>query len=255
MPMDMPPAIYAQVQSSAQVSIINTVNFREQPKLDSKVDGYIKAGNQVTLLEVVNKYWLKIKYDGKVGFVSVHFTNYNPVAHQPVPSAPATPPVAPAPAPIAPAPVVVVPVVAPAPPVAPVEPAAPVAPVVNDKSQAIIDTAKSLIGVTHYAFGVNQAPTLLDCSSYTKYVFGENGISLPWGSRLQSNKGSFVNKSDLQVGDLVFFTVGSSTGIGHVGIYIGNGQFINNLPNVGVVIRNMDSAYWTSHYVTARRVL
>lgn len=113
-----------------------------------------------------------------------------------------------------------------------------------------------LKGITHYKYGVNQAPTLLDCSSFTKYVFGKEGISLKWGTRYQKDAGTFVDKSKLQRGDLVFFRVGSSTSIGHVGIYIGNGQFIHNSPSFdGVGTSSLTTGYWSTRYVTARRVL
>lgn len=97
----------------------------------------------------------------------------------------------------------------------------------------------------------------MDCSAFTKYVFGLEGISIPWGSRVQKDKGVYVGRANPQKGDLVSFRVGSSASIGHVGIYIGNGQMIHNSPSNKdwVGITSIDSGYWNSRYVMARRVL
>ncbi|TVY08919.1 NlpC/P60 family protein [Paenibacillus cremeus] len=120
----------------------------------------------------------------------------------------------------------------------------------------IVNTALSYQGKVKYVFGArDQQRLIFDCSSYTQYMFQLNGVSLPWGSKAQSHVGSYVPKSQLQPGDLVMFSVSTPGQINHVGIYIGNGQFINNLPHKGVTISNLNSSYWTSHYITARRVL
>lgn len=126
----------------------------------------------------------------------------------------------------------------------------------SEKAERIIERAKSLTGITHYAYGVNQAPALLDCSSFTKYVYGLEGVSLKWGTAYQKDAGTYVSKSALRPGDLVFFRVGSSASIGHVGIYMGDGRMIHNSPSAdGVQIISITSGYWKDRYVTARRVL
>ena len=79
------------------------------------------------------------------------------------------------------------------------------------------------------------------------------GISIPRTSLEQSRSGKSVSKSDLQVGDLVFFKT-TSAPVGHVGMYIGNGQFIH-APNKSkpVKIDSLSSSYYSSRYVNARR--
>ncbi|WP_052487993.1 C40 family peptidase, partial [Gordoniibacillus kamchatkensis] len=125
----------------------------------------------------------------------------------------------------------------------------------NGVNNNIVNTAKSFIGRVTYQFGTrDQSRLIFDCSSYTQYVFQLNGIHIPWGSRAQAQIGSFVPRDQLQPGDLVMFSVSTPGQINHVGIYIGNGQFINNLPHRGVIISDMNSSYWNSHYITARRV-
>ncbi|QHW35398.1 C40 family peptidase [Paenibacillus rhizovicinus] len=119
----------------------------------------------------------------------------------------------------------------------------------------IVSTAKSFQGRVKYVFGArDQSRLIFDCSSFTQYIFQLNGKSIPWGSKAQGSSGSAISKSSLQAGDLVFFSVNTPGQINHVGIYMGNGQFIHNLPNEGVIISDFNSSYWTSHYIKARRV-
>ena len=125
------------------------------------------------------------------------------------------------------------------------------------KAANIISFAKSLRGKVTYKFNVNNPSRLIfDCSSFTKYVFASQGVSLTWGSKAQSKQGTYVSKSNLKAGDLIFFSVSTKGQINHVGIYIGNGQFIHNtIGNSfnGVLISNLSS--YSNRYITARRVL
>ena len=117
-----------------------------------------------------------------------------------------------------------------------------------------VNVATSYIGKVKYSFGTRDINKLIfDCSSFTQFVFKKNGISIPWGSKAQAKFGLPVSsKSHLAIGDLVFFSVSTPGQINHVGIYTGNGKFIHNLPNKGVIISDLSSAYWTSKYITAR---
>ena len=79
------------------------------------------------------------------------------------------------------------------------------------------------------------------------------GISIPRTSLEQSRSGKAVSKSDLQPGDLVFFKT-TSAPVGHVGMYVGNGQFIH-APNKSKPVKydSLSSSYYSSRYVNARR--
>ncbi|GIQ64575.1 hypothetical protein PACILC2_31430 [Paenibacillus cisolokensis] len=77
------------------------------------------------------------------------------------------------------------------------------------------------------------------------------GINLPRTSKAQSKVGKYVSKSNLKVGDLVFFY----SPIHHVGIYIGNGKIIHTYGDPGVTISTIKSGWWSKNYTTARRVL
>lgn len=120
----------------------------------------------------------------------------------------------------------------------------------------IILDAEKYLG-TPYLFGAKYGQTdTFDCSSFVKTVFAQNGYSLPRVSRNQANEGTYISKSNLKVGDLVFFTTKDSGGkIGHVGIYSGDGMMIHTYGEGGVKYSTIEKGWWKDHYVTARRIL
>lgn len=128
----------------------------------------------------------------------------------------------------------------------------PPAPTQSSKGSAIIATGKQYLGVK-YVYG-GTTPSGFDCSGFTQYVFAKNGISLPRISRDQYQKGTSVSLSNLKAGDLVFFSFAKNGVVDHVGISVGNGQFINASSSKGVTIYSLGS-YWKSVYVGAKRVL
>jgi peptidoglycan DL-endopeptidase CwlO len=119
-------------------------------------------------------------------------------------------------------------------------------------ANAIIETGKAYIGV-NYVYG-GTSPSGFDCSGYVQYVFAKHGISLPRISRDQYRSGTSVSYTNLQPGDLVFFSLAKNGVVDHEGIYIGNGQFLNAASSKGVTIYTL-GPYWQSAYVGARRVL
>jgi peptidoglycan DL-endopeptidase CwlO len=112
----------------------------------------------------------------------------------------------------------------------------------------VVGVAMKYLG-TPYVYG-GASPGGFDCSGFVAYVFGQVGVSLPHYSGAQYGMGSAVPRDQLQPGDLVFFD-----GLGHVGIYIGGGQFIH-APHTGDVVKisSLSESWYASTYVGARRI-
>jgi len=112
----------------------------------------------------------------------------------------------------------------------------------------VVGVAMRYLGVP-YVWG-GSSPSGFDCSGFVMYVYGQMGVSLPHYTGAQWNVGVPVGRGDLQPGDLVFFD-----GLGHVGLYIGGGQFIH-APHTGDVVKVSSMTGWyASTYVGARRIL
>jgi cell wall-associated NlpC family hydrolase len=111
----------------------------------------------------------------------------------------------------------------------------------------VVAIAMRYLGVP-YVWG-GASPSGFDCSGFVMYVYAQVGVSLPHNAAMQYGYGTPVSMSDLAPGDLVFFY-----GLGHVGIYIGGGQFIHS-PHTGDVVKisSLDGWY-SSNYVGARRL-
>ncbi|KQR74688.1 hypothetical protein ASG35_18325 [Burkholderia sp. Leaf177] len=118
----------------------------------------------------------------------------------------------------------------------------------------VLEKAETMIGVP-YSWGGNTPEQGLDCSGFVRYVYQEaTGILLPRVSSQISRKGVAITRTNLHPGDLVFFNTTRGTAT-HVGIYVGENQFIH-APKKGAFVRieSMKSAYWTRRYYGARRV-
>lgn len=120
----------------------------------------------------------------------------------------------------------------------------------------IIAFAKAHLGKP-YIYGSTNLNVGTDCSGFTYAVFKQFGINLNRVSRDQYLNGTEVSKSNLMPGDLVFFNTGGNTQISHVGIYIGDNQYIHSTDskNQGVIISSLNSSYSLSTYYGARRVI
>jgi cell wall-associated NlpC family hydrolase len=112
----------------------------------------------------------------------------------------------------------------------------------------VVGIAMQYLGVP-YVWG-GASPSGFDCSGFSMYVYAKLGVSLPHHAASQYNMGTAVSKDQLQAGDLVFFN-----GLGHMGIYIGGGQFIH-APHSGDVVKisNLSDSWYASTWVGARRI-
>jgi peptidoglycan DL-endopeptidase CwlO len=115
------------------------------------------------------------------------------------------------------------------------------------KYGGVVGIAMQYLGIP-YVYG-GSTPSGFDCSGFVMYVFNQIGVSLPHNAAAQYGYGMPVSRDQLQAGDLVFFN-----GLGHVGIYIGGGQFIHS-PHTGDVVKISSLTGWySSTYVGARRM-
>jgi peptidoglycan DL-endopeptidase CwlO len=115
------------------------------------------------------------------------------------------------------------------------------------KYGGVVGIAMQYLG-TPYVYG-GASPGGFDCSGFVMYVFAQIGVSLPHNAAAQYGYGMPVSRDQLQPGDLVFFN-----GLGHVGIYIGGGQFIHS-PHTGDVVKiSSISGWYSSTWVGARRL-
>jgi cell wall-associated NlpC family hydrolase len=113
--------------------------------------------------------------------------------------------------------------------------------------------SQKFIGVP-YQWG-GSSPNGFDCSGFVYYIFNQNGFFIPRMADEQFKVGLVINPSELQVGDLVFFST-YEPGPSHTGIYIGNDQFIHASSAAGrVTITALSKPYYQARYLGARRML
>lgn len=120
--------------------------------------------------------------------------------------------------------------------------------------EGTIDRAFEFIGV-RYKRGGSSPETGFDCSGFVKYLYNETlGLVLPHSAKAIAQQGEKVDKTELQPGDLVFFNT-MRRAFSHVGIYLGNNQFIH-APRTGARVRieDMTDRYWSRRFNGARRI-
>lgn len=129
---------------------------------------------------------------------------------------------------------------------------------VNNGGNDIVDFAKKFLGV-RYVYGGNVPATGFDCSGYIKYLYGNYGVNLERVAAEQAKQGTWISKSELKPGDLVFFdTRGGRSYINHVGMYVGNGSFIHASSarcSRGVIVSGLNEPFYLNTYMCAKRVL
>ena len=122
--------------------------------------------------------------------------------------------------------------------------------------QKLLEDAKYFKG-GKYVWG-GTTPEGFDCSGYVQYLYKKHNINLPRTAWEQSKKGQIVEKHDLQKGDLLFFLTDKKRGIPitHVGIYIGNGNFIHAASKEkGIIISPITHGSYAKTFVSAKRVI
>ena len=126
--------------------------------------------------------------------------------------------------------------------------------VAMSKGEQIVESAKKHVGKA-YVYGAS-GPNAFDCSGFTSYVYKQFGYQLNRTAAGQNSNGVAVSRENLKPGDLVMFTYRGMYGIGHVGIYIGDGKMVHaNNSSTGVIISDVFTGYYGARYVGARRIV
>lgn len=214
----------------------NSVNFRKQPDSSGEIIDTLSRNNQVEIIEE-NNGWTKIEYKGNIGYIATKYisetkvetTSRSSTSRKTTKTTSET---------------------------KVTEDSASVANtgvVSNATTSEVVAFAKKYLGY-RYVRGGN-TPSGFDCSGFTQYVYKHFGYSLSRSSSSQVSDGIAVNKSSLQLGDIICFSGSSSSKkVSHVGIYIGGGRFIHSANSrKGVITSSVDGDGY--FYVCARRII
>jgi len=199
------------------------VNIRIKPDITSDVLGTYSERTVMTVIGI-NNGWYKVRHDGLTGYIRSDLMVI--VAGQSAAVASARALVT-TPAPAANLPL----------------------------GQQMVGFALGYVG-TKYVYG-GSSPSGFDCSGFVSYVYRNFDVSLTRNASGQyRDNGVHINKSDLVPGDLVFFSSDGRGNVTHVGIYIGDDEFVHaSRSGVGVVISRLDSTYYLNVWHGAKRVI
>jgi hypothetical protein len=117
--------------------------------------------------------------------------------------------------------------------------------------QVMIEAIWDWVG-TRYRFG-GTSRNGIDCSAFTGTVYRSLGHKLPRTAAMQWNAGREIDDAEMQFGDLVFFNTRRAVYVSHVGIYLGNNLFAHASSRNGVIVSSLESNYYSSHFIGARR--
>ncbi len=212
------------------------INFREEPNTDSKVLKVFAQNAKITILEEIGD-WYKIKHNDQIGYVLKSYVSSKKTETTSRSSIDRTSSVENKTQDQA------------------KEENKSTTSSSSNKGQEVANYVKQFIGY-RYVYGGSTPKGGFDCSGLTMYVYKQFGVSLSHSATAQSKQGTKVSKSDLQPGDLVFFSnYKTGKGIGHVGIYIGNNQFVHaSTEKTGVITSSITSGSYSRRYVTATRM-
>jgi cell wall-associated NlpC family hydrolase len=117
----------------------------------------------------------------------------------------------------------------------------------QNKREVIVRYAKNFLN-KKYRYGVQDPHYGFDCSGLVQYAYKEAGINIPRTAKEQYARSKKINKNELELGDLVFFSIENNE-ISHVGIYVGNNKFIHS-PSSGKNVRidELSNPYWEKVY-------
>lgn len=193
----------------------SSLNVRDRWNTHGTVLGTLQYGDAVTVTGVCSNDWRRISYNGVTGYVSGSYLTDSKPDPDSVPDTVVT--------------------------------------TGSGTATEIANFAYSFVGY-NYVYGGASPSTGFDCSGLMNYVYTQFGYSMNRVADDQMNQGSYVERSNLQVGDLVFFGYGDYAD--HVGMYIGNGNFVHaSTPSTGVRVNSLNETYYTTRYIGARRII
>lgn len=122
------------------------------------------------------------------------------------------------------------------------------------RSNPLVERALGALG-TRYRYGGSNLQSGFDCSGFVRWVYQDIAAALPRSAQALSEvEAPLIERGNLQAGDLVFFRINRTRTISHVGMYIGNGEFIHSPSSGGRVrVESMETPYWRARFVKARR--
>ena len=192
---------------SAKIVCDTSVNFRSQPNTSSSVLASLRNGTVVSVTGVQGG-WFKVTYSGQKGYVHPDYLSFSNVQSSGSTDSSGSSSITP--------------------------PSNSVSyNGSSEKRAAVLEYAAQFLG-TPYVYG-GSTPSGFDCSGFTSYVFKNTVGSIPRVAQAQFDATTRVSMDELLPGDLVFFG-SSASSISHVGIYVGNNQFIHS-PHTGDVVK------------------
>jgi cell wall-associated NlpC family hydrolase len=205
------------------------VLFRSTPSTSGSLLGSCDAGTTIKIIGI-NSGWYKVQLSGKTGYIRSDFITIISDSTANAASA-----------------------------VAGVSDAQNVTQISDEQltlRQQLIKYALQYVGY-NYVYGGSSPSSGFDCSGFVYYVFHHYDYNVTRTASSQySQDGSGILKSELEPGDLVFFSSNGGYSVTHVGIYIGDNQFVHaSTPRVGVVVSRLDSTYYTNVWYGAKRIL
>lgn len=205
--------------SGTRYVIASSLNVRDGWTANSTKVGTLSYGATVTVTGKCSNGWVRIQYSGHTAYVKGDYlaktlTQSKPVEQNPVEWTPVSG---------------------------------------SGTASDVASLALSFVGYP-YVYGAESPSSGFDCSGLMYYCYKQFGYSMNRVADDQMDQGISVSKSELQVGDLVFF--GSGNYASHVGMYIGNGNFVHaSTPSTGVRINALDETYYLNRYIGARRII
>jgi cell wall-associated NlpC family hydrolase len=197
------------------------VALRSTPATTGDKLANLKSGTVVTVIGI-NNGWYKAIYSGKTGYIRSDFVTIIADSNAPAASGAAVA----------------------------------VSSELSGIRKNVVEYAMGFVGYD-YVYGGASPSAGFDCSGLVYYVFHHYNYNVTRTASSQYSKdGTKISKSELQAGDLVFFSSNGGYSVTHVGIYIGNGQFVHaSTPKIGVVVSSLDSSYYRARYYGAKNIL